>query len=418
MKIIKKMIAAAVITVMAVSLASGCSKRTDPVPVDESADEITEENTETQEPKDNEDEKPSQGMVIPAEDPEASVYLILPSQEGQSAIEAEQIRQKVEAAGIPIIVKSYNRRVDKQTELFEEAIKENASLIICDNADVEYTTEETEKARAAGIPVFLLNRGIDSMGVASSQIITDTYSCVMELGRDFIDEMDGVSNYIEIQGSNASFDITEAFADVMSEGEEMLMVRSDVADETDPQASYDIIWDLINESPEADAVICYNVMQTKAAISAAGDLGRSMKFVCLYGDDDEIVELVNSGKVFASVIKPGDEIAENAAKQVEEYINSGKLPSSELVYIKGKIIKYGGSSDDEDEDEDPEESTDNTEGNESENTENAGEGTEENGTEGSGEAQEDQGEEYYEEGYDEEYVEVDDYDAPAGEGTE
>ena len=344
----KLIFAACLILALSMILVS-CGIKIKPEAEDEAAEQAETSETEENEEEPVQQEVTEAPVVIPAEDPEASVYLIIPTQEGQSAIEAEAIEREVKAAGIPLIVKCYNRNVEKQTEAFEEAIRENASLIICDNGDVEYTTLEAEKAKDSHIPVILLNRGIDSMGIASSQIITDTYSCVRELGEEFVERTGGSIDYIEVQGSNSSFDITEAFADVMSEHEEMFMVRSDIADENDPDESYDVIWNMINESPEADAVVCYNVMQTKTAMEAAGDLGRSMIFVCLYGDDDSITEMVESGRVFAAVIKPGEDLAENAAEQVKKYINTGELPSSELVYVKGNIIKYEGSPDDEDE---------------------------------------------------------------------
>lgn len=380
------------ILLAATLLLVSCGRRNPIEKLDESVESIDDSMNEEENSDNDTSTESVQGVVIPAEDPEASVYLIIPSMEGQSAVEAEQISQKVKAAGIPIIVKCYNRSIDKQTEAFEEAIKENASLIVCDNGDVDRTTIETEKAKAAHIPVILLNRGIDGMGIANTQIITDTYSCVMELGKEFIELMDGSCNYIEVQGSNSSFDITEAFADVMSGGSDMFMTRSDIAPETDAKASYDIIWDMINESPDADAVVCYNTMQTKAAMQAAGDLGRDMVFVCLYGDDDEIVELVNSGKVFASVIKPGDKIAELAASQVEKYIHTGEFPASELTYVKGSVIKN--------EDVKPRERT--------ESSEDYSDSSQEESYSDSSEYYEDDAEEYG-------YVEVDEY-VPAGDG--
>ena len=38
------------------------------------------------------------------------------------------------------------------------------------------------------------------------------------------------------------------------------------------------------------------------------------------------------------MVKPGEELARTAADQVHTYINTGELPSSELVYVQGNII--------------------------------------------------------------------------------
>ena len=319
---------------------TGCGKTESPETAVENGPVIeTQEAEAAPETTENAAEQKNESSTdIPAEDPEAVIYLILPSEEGQSKVEEDEIASKVQAAGLTLVVKNCNRSIDEQNKAFDEAINAGARLIICDNSDVEQTTLKVESAGTAGIPVILMNRGIDSMGLAASQILTDNYSCVTKLGEKLIEYKNGTSNYIEVLGSNSSYDITEAFSDVMSGNEGMVMVRSDIADENDEQDSYNVIWDMLNDTPDADMLVCYNVTQTKAGISAAADLGRTITVVCLYGDDDSITELVNNGSVYATVVKPGEELAKTAADQVHTYINTGELPSSELVYVQGNII--------------------------------------------------------------------------------
>ena len=319
---------------------TGCGKTESPETAVENGPVIeTQEAEAAPETTENAAEQKNESSTdIPAEDPEAVIYLILPSEEGQSKVEEDEIASKVQAAGLTLVVKNCNRSIDEQNKAFDEAINAGARLIICDNSDVEQTTFKVESAGTAGIPVILMNRGIDSMGLAASQILTDNYSCVTKLGEKLIEYKNGTSNYIEVLGSNSSYDITEAFSDVMSGNDGMVMVRSDIADENDEQDSYNVIWEMLKDTPDADMLVCYNVTQTKAGISAAADLGKTITVVCLYGDDDSITELVNNGSVYATVVKPGEELARTAADQVDTYINKGELPSSELVYVQGNII--------------------------------------------------------------------------------
>ncbi len=279
--------------------------------------------------------------VIPSEDPGAKFYLILPTAGGPSAREEELIRKAADEAGIEIIVKYYEHDANAQTEAFNEAVDIGASLIVCDNADNEQTERSCRAAKDAGVPVFLLNRGIDMMGVAGLQILTDSYSCVRELGERFVEQVAEHSKYIEVLGLTGSYDISEAFSMSVAGYPGMEMVASDMADENDASASYDLCWNLISAHPEADAIVCYNALQASEAADAAADLGREMTVLCLFGDNDEIVDLVQANRVFATVVKPAAEIAELASERILSYLTTGIMPADEVVFVRGEVITSG-----------------------------------------------------------------------------
>ncbi len=276
--------------------------------------------------------------IVPAEDPDRKVWLILPAEDGPSASIANAVTAACRNLETEAVVRSYDGDIDRQTEIFGEAIADNARLIVCDNADNEQTTTSVMQAKNADIPVFLLNRGIDTMGAAASQIITDSYSCVRELTEFFIEYKGGHSGYVEILGSGSSFDVTEAFHAAIAGSRGMALLASDLADENDEADSYSVIWEMLRGTPEADTLICSNSLQTKQGLDAAADLGMDISVVCLLGDDDSIRDLVEEGKVLASVVKPVTEIAGIVADQIADYLLRGDLPSDELRFVRGQVV--------------------------------------------------------------------------------
>ena len=240
------------------------------------------------------------GEMITPEVPGEKIYVILPSLTGQSAVMCDAFEEAAKEAGIELVVRSSERDLAKQQAAFDEALQVKASLIVCDNLDDQVTTSSVSQAKAAGIPVFLVNRGIDTLGLASAQILTDNFSCVRELGEEFISFKKDRSVYVELDGAGGAYDITEAFGVALAGHRDMVLARSAVCDEYDKDKSYDLIWEMLHDTPDADSLVCYNTTQTRAGLEAAADLGMDLTVECVHGVEEEVGSLIGSGKVFSS----------------------------------------------------------------------------------------------------------------------
>lgn len=74
-----------------------------------------------------------------------------------------------------MLVASHDDDVNKQNQLLETAIARKAKAIILDNAGSDATIGPLKKAKAAGIPTFLIDREINETGIAVSQIVSNNY---------------------------------------------------------------------------------------------------------------------------------------------------------------------------------------------------------------------------------------------------
>lgn len=267
-----------------------------------------------------------------------SLYAVLPASEGPSAAERSVLRGAAEECGASFTALSYAGDPIGMANAFERAIRENASLIVCDNIDDTQTLRACRRAKEAGIPVILLGRGLDTMGIASYQVLTESYSCVRILAEKYLSYKKNRAACAVLLGEGTGGDLPEAFISVMQGKSGVTLSGEIFCDEQDKDAAYEAAWDLLNECRGADTVVCYNTVQTKAAIEAMGDLGRSMNVLCLNGDSGEVRSLIEEGKVWGAIVEPAETIAEKAAEQIKNYFLTGELPGSECFYVQGEIL--------------------------------------------------------------------------------
>ncbi|PKO16410.1 MAG: D-ribose ABC transporter substrate-binding protein, partial [Chloroflexi bacterium HGW-Chloroflexi-10] len=82
---------------------------------------------------------------------------------------------KVEELGYTALKLVHDDDANKQSELIDSCIAQNAAAIILDNAGADATVAAVQKAKDAGIPTFLIDREITQEGVAVSQIVSNNY---------------------------------------------------------------------------------------------------------------------------------------------------------------------------------------------------------------------------------------------------
>lgn len=118
------------------------------------------------------------------------IYVITPSVSNPFfKTEADVATAKAKALGYTVKTVSHDDSASKQAELFETAIADKAAAIVCDNAGADATVAAVKKAKAAGIPTFLIDREINESGVAVAQIVANNYQGAKAIAEAFVDAM-------------------------------------------------------------------------------------------------------------------------------------------------------------------------------------------------------------------------------------
>lgn len=92
--------------------------------------------------------------------------------------------------------------MNKQNQLIETAIARKAKAIILDNAGSDATIGPLKKAKAAGIPAFLIDREINETGIAVSQIVSNNYQGAQLGAEKFVTLMGAKVNILNYWGAS------------------------------------------------------------------------------------------------------------------------------------------------------------------------------------------------------------------------
>ena len=129
------------------------------------------------------------------------IAIITPSHDNPFfATEAEGAAAKAKALGYDTLVLVHDDDANKQNQLIDSAIARKAVAIVLDNAGADASIEAVQKAKAAGIPSFLIDREINKTGVAVAQIVSNNYQGATLGAQEFAKVMDEKGPYAELVG--------------------------------------------------------------------------------------------------------------------------------------------------------------------------------------------------------------------------
>lgn len=109
-------------------------------------------------------------------------------------------KEEGEKLGYKVKCVSHDDDATKQAELFDTAISEGASAIVCDNAGADASIEAVQKAYDAGIPTFMVDREINKEGLCVSQIVANNDQGAQAAAEALVEATGGKGDYAELLG--------------------------------------------------------------------------------------------------------------------------------------------------------------------------------------------------------------------------
>ena len=154
---------------------------------------------------------------------------------------------------------SHDDDATKQSELFDTAISEGASAIVCDNAGADASIEAVQKAYDAGIPTFMVDREINKEGLCVSQIVANNDQGAQAAAEALVEATGGKGDYAELLGLESDTNCqvrSNAFHRVLDQTD-MKMVAQQSAnwDQTEGQSKAETI---LQQYPDITAIVCGN----------------------------------------------------------------------------------------------------------------------------------------------------------------
>ena len=261
---------------------------------------------------------------------------------------AETAAAKARELGYEAKIFDSQNNTAMETEHFENAIVSGYNAVLFNPTDAEGSVSNVAKAKAAGIPVFCMDREINTPGVATSQILSDSYSGCVAIAKYFVQQTNKQGKYVELLGlvgDNNTWSRSKGFHSVVDYYPGLKMVAQQSAD-FDRNKALEVMESILAAQPDITAVFCGNDAMAMGAYQALLAAGKE-KNVKVFGFDgaDDVVGAIKDGKIAATGMQFPQVMANTAAIYADEYFKGKrdfpeKMPVAVEMVIKDNVGNY------------------------------------------------------------------------------
>ncbi len=265
---------------------------------------------------------------------------------------AETAAAKAKSLGYETKIYDSQNNTALESDHFENIIVSGYEAILFNSTDANGSISNVLKAKAAGMPVFCMDREINSIEAPTSQILSDSYSGAVAIGKYFTQQLHKKGNYVEllgIVGDNNTWARSKGFHSVVDNYPGLKMVAQQSAD-FDRNKAMEVMESILQAHPDIEAVFCGNDGMASGAYQALVSVGKADK-IKVYGFDgaEDVITSIGENKIAATGMQFPKVMAETAAEFADEYIKGRrdfpkKIPVAvELVTSKNisDYIAYG-----------------------------------------------------------------------------
>jgi ribose transport system substrate-binding protein len=237
----------------------------------------------------------------------------------------------------------------KEAAHFDDIIASGYKAILFNPTDANGSVANVLKARAAGIPVFCIDREINSTNAATCQMLSDSYAGCVKLGEYFVKTVGKEGEYAEllgIVGDNNTWNRSKGFHSVVDRYPGLKMVAQQSAD-FDRAKGLEVMEAILQAHPKIKAVFCGNDAMAMGAYQALVSAGKAGQ-VKVFGFDgaDDVVKLIAEGKITATGMQFPKLMARKSAEFADQYLKGKrdfpqKVPVPVELVTKDNVGKYG-----------------------------------------------------------------------------
>ncbi|QKJ28872.1 D-ribose ABC transporter substrate-binding protein [Mucilaginibacter mali] len=227
-----------------------------------------------------------------------------------------------------------------ESDNFENAISSGYGAILFNPTDAKGSVANVMKAKKAGVPVFCMDREVDSPDAATSQILSDSYSGCVDLGKFFVKSTHAKGKYVEILGivaDNNTWARSKGFHSVVDYYPGLQMVAQQSAD-FDRNKGMEVMESILQAHPDINAVFCGNDAMAMGAYQALAAAGKAanVKVIGFDGAGDAI-EGIKEGKITATAMQFPKVMAQTAANYADAYFK-GKRDFPKKIQVGVEMV--------------------------------------------------------------------------------
>ncbi|TDH27464.1 D-ribose ABC transporter substrate-binding protein [Segetibacter sp. 3557_3] len=259
---------------------------------------------------------------------------------------AENAAAKAKELGYEAKIFDSQNNTALETDHFENALASGYSAVLFNPTDADGSVVNVLKAKEAGVPVFCMDREVNS-DAATSQILSDSYSGCVAMGKYFVQQLNKKGNYVELLGlvgDNNTWQRSKGFHSLVDYYPELKMVAQQSAD-FDRNKGMEVLESILQAHPNIDAVFCGNDAMAMGAYQALVSAGKPNVKVFGFDGAEDAITGIGEGKIAATAMQFPKVMAETAAVYADEYLKGKrefpkKMPVAVELVTKENIKDY------------------------------------------------------------------------------
>lgn len=262
---------------------------------------------------------------------------------------ADTAKKRAEELGYAATVFDSQNNTDKEAAHFENIVAGGYKAILFNPTDADGSISNVRRAKDAGVPVFCIDREINTTEAATSQILSDSYSGCVALGQYFVEQVGEEAQYAELLGllgDNNTHNRSKGFHSVVDRYAGLKMVAQQSAG-FDRTTGLEVMESIMQANPDISAVFCGNDAMAMGAYQALAAAGKADR-IKVFGFDgaDDVVRLIAEGKIVATGMQFPKTMARTAAEYADQWIQGKrdfpqKVPVAVELVTRANVQQYG-----------------------------------------------------------------------------
>jgi ribose transport system substrate-binding protein len=254
----------------------------------------------------------------------------------------EGAEQKAAELGVKLIVVDSQDDPAKEATNIEDLIQKKVDALLINPTDADAVVPSVQKANAAGIPVFTIDRAAAGGNIVS-HIASDNVAGGKMAGEYLAQLLGGKGKVVELEGiagTSAARDRGQGFNEVMANYPDIEIVARQTANFNRAEG-LSVFENILQAQPEIDGVFAHNDEMILGAIQAAEAAGRAQDIIFVGFDAiDDAVQAVKDGKLAATVAQQPAQMGILGVETAVKYLNGEtveKFIPVPLSLVKGEV---------------------------------------------------------------------------------
>lgn len=273
--------------------------------------------------------------------PNKTIVIITPSHDNPFfKAEAETAAARARELGYQVSLNSHDDDAHKQDQLIDVAIANQAAAIILDNAGADASVASIRKAKAAGVPTFLIDREINVSGVAAAQIVANNYQGATLVAQEFVRLLGEKGNFLELVGRESDTNAAiraRGFHDVLDKYDALKPVARQSANWSQTEA-FQKTETMLQANRNIQGVIAANDTMALGALAALKNAGLTNVVVVGFDGSPDAIASIKAGGLKATVLQPAATIAKLAVEQAHKLLTTGATGAPEKQAIACDLV--------------------------------------------------------------------------------